>query len=223
MEQPPIEILIVDDDAALLGIMEESLGRGTNYALHALSRAPEALRRVQEHHHDIIVTDYSLGDASIDGLTILRRALELRPTVLGIIVTAYASLEMSLEAIHLGAYDFLTKPFQIDELVLTVRNAAERVDLVRENVCLRNEVERLAKSMRLIQSDHEDLMSQLGSLKDRSAQHVSPAAVKFAPRPGMSQQAQAYLKIAETIGERLERENRRLQEILEPPSGVRRR
>lgn len=207
----PCRILVVDDDVALLRVIETSLNISGRYEIQAVNAAAEAMKLVESGDFDLVVSDYSLGDASINGLDILKSATTRDPGILGIIITAFASLEISLEAIHLGAYDFLTKPFQIDELNLTVRNAAERVRLSRENERLREEVAELAQSLREVAADHQALMEQLESLRNRPAPMAGPPAPGSALAADLQPRVNAYLKMARTVGEKLDRENSRLE------------
>ena len=213
IDSPAVKILVIDDDAALLGVMEIGLKIGEDYTVAGTTDGREALEWIEKESFDIVVTDYSLGENSPNGLEILKRALDHDASILGIIVTAYASLEISLKAIRLGAYDFLTKPFQLDELQLAVRNAADRVRLTHENQHLRGQVAELAESLRGIKEDHRDLMNQLHAMKDRSSYQVAVAGMSPRARSDSNLQVQAYLRIGETIGEQLERENRRLETL----------
>jgi DNA-binding NtrC family response regulator len=210
----PVQILIIDDDAALLSVMEAALVDCVERAeVHATPDGAEALELIDTGRFDLVVADHNLGDPRIDGIRLLRRLHDRFPDKLGIIVTAYASLEISIEAIHLGAYDFLTKPFQVEELRLAVRNAIERIRLTRENQELRAQATEMALSMQRLQMDYRDLMTQLQALKDRSPQWVSAGPAGPTLRSGQNKQIQAYLKVGKHIGEQLDSENRRLARL----------
>ena len=218
MEKTTIEILLVDDDVPLLGVMEEILADHSDYVVHGTHRAVEALDWACHRDFDLVVTDYSLEHASIDGLEILKQAMIRRPATLGVIVTAFASLEISLKALRMGAYDFLTKPFQMDELELAVRNAVGRIRLEWENEYLREQVSVLAASLRGIGRDHADLMRQLEAqsqpLEAQSQPHDAATEGPITVLPAQSEgevMTQAYLRIGATMGDKLDRELHRLE------------
>jgi DNA-binding NtrC family response regulator len=206
-------VLVVDDDLLLLGMMEEALRGREGLDVRAAATFEAAVASLETERFDIVVTDYSLGDPSLTGLEVLRRARRLHPELLGIIVTAYASLEVSLEAIRLGAYNFLTKPFQVDELLLAVRNAADRVRLSAENAHLRAQVAQLAESLRRVGADHADLMAQLKALGANAGALIDFDEAGPVRRRDVTSKIQTYLAVGETIGERLDRENRRLETL----------
>lgn len=213
MPIPPVQILVVDDDAVLLGVLEESLKGGGEYEVHTAGTAAEAEARLASRAFDIVVSDYALGDAGRNGLTLLRRARELHPSTLGILITAFASLEISLDAIHLGAYDLLTKPFQLEELLVTVRNASERVRLERENERLRVQVADLADSLLRIGDAHADLLNRLRALIECSPQLVTLTPGGGLSRSNLGPQVETYLQLGQLIAEQLEHENQRLERL----------
>lgn len=215
MTHEAIQILLVDDDVELLAVMEVCLRDAMENSVRATTQAGEAVDLLANQRFDLVITDYSLGDPEINGLDILRRSGELQPDALGIIVTAYASLEISLDAIRLGAYDFLTKPFQLEEFRLAVRNAAERVTLNRENLDLRSRIEQLAESAGRLKTDQDALVEQL-RLLDEEGFNASIAALPGGPSDGAPiSPARAYRRMAETLGEQIERHRRRIEELFE--------
>src|SRR5216684_1340393 len=86
-----------------------------------------------------VITDLRMP--KVDGLQVLRAAKEISPDIAVIVVTAVASTETAVEAMKLGAYDYITKPFKLDEVSLIVRNALERKRLRDENLYLRKQLE----------------------------------------------------------------------------------
>jgi DNA-binding NtrC family response regulator len=84
---------------------------------------------MEEQEFDVALVDLRLGD--IDGVEVLKNLKVRRPECMGIILTGYASLESAVEAIRQGAYDYLVKPCNLEELKLTVRGAAERMAVTR--------------------------------------------------------------------------------------------
>lgn len=214
MDEAKTRILVIDDDVALLGVMETSLQMKPEYAVEVTNNAANALRLIGEQRYDVVVSDYSLGDPEINGLEILRVAKSRYEACQCIIITAYASLEISLEAIRLGAYDFLTKPFQLDELSLTVGNAAEKVRLNKENGELQLHIGEMADSLRQMREDHAGLMNELDTLKELTRLWGAAGAIPNV-RLDTKSQVQAYIKVGATIGDQLEREQDRLKNLFE--------
>lgn len=220
-----IKILIVDDDPQLLAVLETGLGMQSNYAVQATSAAHDAIKRIESKSYDLIVTDYSLGDPDIDGLKILKTAHQLQPHCLVTIITAYASLEISIEAIHLGAYDFLTKPFQLDEFQLMVRNAAHHIQLDHENSQLREELSEMAMAMEAIEQQHADLLVNLRQWDDENrtgaasaysvANRIEEENVQDYRRRQLHSQISTYIRMGETIREQVARERQRIESMFQ--------
>lgn len=223
MARNPIKILVVDDDWALLGVLEAGLKIQPDYEITAVSSAAEALELIDSRHFDLVVTDYLLGEKEMTGLTILRAVRRKSEKTLVIIITAYASLEITLESIHWGAYDFLTKPFQLDELQLVIRNAAERIHLEQENESLRQQVEQLIRALDEMQQQQGDLMERLRHLNDENGapdsigSGTSPvaalagASVMELRRRRLRDQLSTYVRMGETIRDRLNRERENIE------------
>jgi DNA-binding NtrC family response regulator len=195
--------------------MESALGDLRGCSVRVVSSIAEAASAMERETFDVLVTDLAFRDETMNGLGLMKAARARNPESLGIMITAFASLDISLKAIRLGAYDFLTKPFQVDELQLTVGNACERVRLTRENAQLRRQVAELAASLQDIRKDHEEQMLGLERLQERSAQVI---AVGPTPRHGALGPVQAYLKAGQHISERLQRETDRLERLSNKPA-----
>jgi DNA-binding NtrC family response regulator len=129
-------ILVVDDDAHLRRVMEFTLSE-RGHAVVAVGSGAEAVRRLDEGF-DLIVTDVRLGDHS--GLDILAEAKARTPHTAVIVVTAYGAIQDAVRAMKLGAHDYLTKPFDLEALALTVEKALRFRALAEENLRLRAEL-----------------------------------------------------------------------------------
>ena len=133
----PETILIVDDEAPLReGIVSYLTQEG--YSLQQASSGEEALALVRETPFDILITDLKLP--GIEGTTVLQEALALYPELIGIIVTGYGTIEGAVQAMKIGAYDYISKPFQLMEVSLLVRQALERRRLRQENAYLKTQL-----------------------------------------------------------------------------------
>jgi two-component system response regulator AtoC len=130
---PNARILVVDDEQLIRWSLLERL-RADGYEVFESENGREALERVREGV-DLVLLDYKLPD--MDGVTVLRRIKEHDPDVLVILLTAYATVETAVEAMKIGAYHFANKPFNLDDVALTVRKALETTRLRREVRMLR--------------------------------------------------------------------------------------
>lgn len=128
-DPPQVSILIIDDERDLRDGCERVLVR---YGCRVSKAADGAagLAAMQDDPAEIVLLDLKMP--GMDGLEVLRRLRESHPQVLVIVITGYATVETAIEAMKLGAYDFLPKPFQPDQLRLTVGRAVERLTLSRQ-------------------------------------------------------------------------------------------
>lgn len=125
---PARRILIIDDDELVLRSCERVLG-GEGYELKTAMRGDVALQLLQEEDFDVVLTDLRLPD--ISGMDILKELKSRSPDTEVIIMTAFGTIEKAVEAVKLGAYDFITKPFEtVERLILSVNKAIERRNLI---------------------------------------------------------------------------------------------
>jgi len=130
------KILIVDDERSMRDVLSIMLRRA-GYGVTAASDGEEAIAHIDKELFDLVITDLKMPKAG--GLDVLRAVKESSPESVVLIITAFASTESAVEAMKLGAYDYLTKPFQVDEVQLIVRNALEKRRLSTENMLLKRE------------------------------------------------------------------------------------
>ena len=123
-------ILIVDDEKNYLVILEALLAP-EGYEIITEDNALNALRLVRETDLDLVITDVKMP--GIDGMELLEEAKEKNPELPVIIMTAYGTIEMAVEAMKKRAYDYITKPFRNEELKLTIKKALEVYRLKKEN------------------------------------------------------------------------------------------
>ncbi len=131
------KILIVDDERSMQDVLSIMLKRA-GYGVTVASDGEEAIGHVKKEIFDLVITDLKMP--KVGGLEVLRAVKEVSPDTVVLVITAFASTESAVEAMKLGAYDYLTKPFQIDEVQLIIRNALEKRRLTTENMLLKREI-----------------------------------------------------------------------------------
>ena len=130
-------VLVVDDEENLRLVLETLLRRH-GYAVKAVPSAEEALTAIEAFAPDFVLADVRMGGMS--GIELTRELAARGSSVTVIVMSAYGSIELALEAMKAGAYDYVAKPFKQDEVLLALRKAEERESLRRENKALREQV-----------------------------------------------------------------------------------
>lgn len=143
-------ILLVEDEKAQRDIVSTILC-GEGYEVTALPNLKEGLRAFQEGCFDAILTDLKLPDG--DGIDLLRIAVRERPALSVVIMTAHGTVDTAVEAMKLGAFDYLTKPLERDELLVVVKNAVEKTKLLQENRRLKEQLGEQFRIDNIIGSD----------------------------------------------------------------------
>ncbi len=142
-------ILIIDDDTSLRRVLEYNL-QEAGYAVAAAASGEEGLRLFDEVAPALVITDMKMP--GMDGMQVLKAVKERSPETLVIIVTAFGTVDIAVEAMKSGAHDYITKPFNRDELRLTVAKALRFTGLAAENKRLKSEL-----------SDRSDFRTMVGS------------------------------------------------------------
>jgi len=136
------QILIVDDEEIICSILARRLTR-EGYACVTANNGREALQYFYKHPFSLIISDIKMPE--MDGLTLLKRVKAANPKMMVIMVTAFPEIDLAVEAVHLGAYDFIIKPADLDLVILSVRKALEKKRLEEEIVAYRSHLERLVE------------------------------------------------------------------------------
>lgn len=134
---PETRILIVDDDSSGREALELLL-RTSGYSLQTAPDAATARKLIDESPFQLILCDLNLPD--MDGISILRHSRTVSPTTEVIMVTGYASAESAVRAMKEGAFDYITKPINFDELKIVISKALEKQQLLSENIYLRKQL-----------------------------------------------------------------------------------
>jgi two-component system, NtrC family, response regulator AtoC len=138
MPENTTHLLIVEDESPLREALAERLAE-TGFAVDQAESGERAIERLTDFAYDIVITDLRLP--GVGGTTVLEAALERYPDIAVIVVTGYGTVKDAVDAIKRGAHDFVTKPFQFEELRLAIDGALEKRRLKSENAYLRSQLE----------------------------------------------------------------------------------
>ena len=133
------KILVIDDSPEIVNLFSEFL-RTEGYEVDTAEDGARGISLIERNSYDLIVTDLKMPDT--DGMEVLKYIREHSPDTLCIILTGYGTVKNAVEAIKMGAYDYLTKPVKMDEILVTFQRAFEYRDLKRENLHLRNQLKK---------------------------------------------------------------------------------
>jgi len=119
----PDRILVVDDEPNMLRLLKTILMDKTGYEVTTTNNPLEVSKLLQEDHYDLVVTDLKMP--LVDGIDLIGIVKNIEPTIPIIVITAYGTIETAEEAIQKGAYDFITKPFRKETILITIKRALE--------------------------------------------------------------------------------------------------
>jgi DNA-binding NtrC family response regulator len=134
----PIKILVVDDEASVREMIRKGLSQIGGFHVETAQNGVEANEKIEKEIFDLVLTDLKMPE--MDGLELLKNIKGTRPEVMVILMTAYGSIETAVEAMKMGADDYITKPFNIDHLLLRISKVQKESLLLKENRLLRMEV-----------------------------------------------------------------------------------
>lgn len=134
-------ILIVDDEPDFLRGLSRSIPKEIECSILTATKADSALSIVEGRHVDLVLTDVRMPDK--DGIELLQEIKSRDPWITVIIMTGYGTIDIAVEAIRKGAYDFVQKPFKPDHIHRLIRKALEHNSLIRENLRLKNRLNHL--------------------------------------------------------------------------------
>jgi DNA-binding NtrC family response regulator len=140
-------VLLLDDDAGLREVLSFAL-REQGHDVQAAADGERGISLVPTFRPEVIVTDLKMP--RMDGIEVMRRAHAIDPNIPVIVLTAFGSIEDAVEAMKMGAYDYLTKPYNRDELRLAIETALERRNLVLENTELRHRLRERSREVTIV-------------------------------------------------------------------------
>jgi len=133
------KLLVIDDDYSILNFFKR-LFKGTSYNVHYYKKSVEAMQHIGRENFDCIITDLKIDNYG--GLDILKYAKDKDPLTEVILITGYGTIESAVQAMQLGAYDYLTKPLDVDKTRITIERAIERRNLRNTISVLKKKVDK---------------------------------------------------------------------------------
>lgn len=117
------KILVVDDEPNMLRLLKTILMDKTGYEVNTTNNPLEVSKIIQEDHYDLVITDLKMP--LVDGIDLIGIVKKIDASMPIIVITAYGTIETAEEAIQKGAYDFITKPFRKETILITIKRALE--------------------------------------------------------------------------------------------------
>jgi len=130
-------ILVIDDEQSMRDFLSIMLKK-EGYEVVAAENGEHALKAIHAEIYDLVITDVKMP--KVDGIEVLRTVKEVSPETVVIVITAFATTDTAVQAMKLGAYDYITKPFKVDEIKLIIQKALEKHHLRKENILLKREI-----------------------------------------------------------------------------------
>lgn len=155
------KLLIVDDEKIALKNLEHIL-KNEGYEIATTQSGQNALKLIEEQFFDVVLSDLRME--KVDGMQILKRAKVTHPDCEVIIITGCATLESAVDAMKLGAFHYITKPFKLDEVRRVVHEAQEKVRLKNENSLLREQIENFQGRVKII-TQSQVMLDLLGTAR----------------------------------------------------------
>lgn len=134
---PLNRILVIDDEPVILTNCAKILTQA-GYTVETALNAKQGLEKLKGRVFDVLIVDLKLPD--MNGIEVIKLAGQIRSEIITIMITGYSTVATAVEAMKIGAYDYIPKPFTKDELLIVVNKAVEKLELIRENRSLRQEL-----------------------------------------------------------------------------------
>lgn len=133
------KILVVDDEPDVLRLFRRML-KPEGFFVEGVNSGEAAIERIKKNNFDLVITDLKMP--GMDGIEVLKTVKKIVPNLNVIVITAYGSIETAVEAMKEGAFDYITKPFHTDEILVTINKALEMNRILKENIYLHQELEK---------------------------------------------------------------------------------
>ncbi|MBI5403649.1 MAG: sigma-54-dependent Fis family transcriptional regulator [Ignavibacteriae bacterium] len=174
-------IIIVDDESSSRAILKKIIS-DAGYSVTLASGGEEALKKISASRFDVMLTDLNMP--LMNGIELTEKVLQIEPDMIVILITAYGSIRTAVEAIRLGAFDFLSKPVNKDELLLIISRGIEKATLLKENLLLSRELKR-TKNVPVLISDNDKMKGIMENAKQIA---LADSAILITGEPGTEKQ-----------------------------------
>jgi DNA-binding NtrC family response regulator len=160
-----MKILIADDDKNLRMVLKNELA-DAGFDVSEASNGKKTIEMLKKDEYDVLILDLNMP--GLNGIDVLKKTKKLDIATEAIILTAHATVSTAVEAMKHGAYDFITKPFQMDELIAIIEKAFEKKSLVRENLLLKSHIKRQSTAQGII-TKNPRMLELLETIKKASS------------------------------------------------------
>ena len=166
-------IMVIDDEESMCRFMQIMLQK-EGYDVTSTVSSKEALEEMKSKDYDLVIADLMMPE--MNGLELLSRAKSIHPDINFIVMTAYASVDTAIEALKKGAFDYITKPFKVDEIKIAIKKSLTQKRITEENVNLKRQLKKEYGLQSLIGNSPE--MFQLKKLVERIADTDSTVLIR---------------------------------------------
>ncbi len=132
-------ILVIDDERSIRNTLKEILGY-EKYQVDACENGEQGLEKIKENEYDIVLCDIKMP--GMDGIEVLEKITELKPDIPIVMISGHGNIDTAVESIKKGAFDFIEKPLDLNRLLITIRNATDKSNLISETKVLRKKVDK---------------------------------------------------------------------------------
>ncbi|MFH0930927.1 MAG: sigma-54 dependent transcriptional regulator [Candidatus Zixiibacteriota bacterium] len=167
------KIMVIDDEESMCRFMQIMLQK-EGYEVTSTVSSKEALEEIKNKNYDLVIADLMMPE--MNGLELLSRAKSISPNINFIVMTAYASVDTAIEALKKGAFDYITKPFKVDEIKIAIKKSLEQKKIAEENVNLKRQLKKEFGLHNLIGNSPEII--QLKKLVERVAETDSTVLIQ---------------------------------------------
>jgi len=167
-DKSDVRILVVDDEDYMREIVRRAL-EDAEFQVEEAADGAAAIGMIRQYPYDVIITDLRLP--GVPGEKILQEALSIFPETIVIIMTGFGNIQTAVEAIRMGAYDYLPKPFQLDEMVMRVEKGLKERQLEQENTQLRSELQGKYQGANIVgnSSPMQQIYRMIGMVADKTS------------------------------------------------------
>jgi len=169
VEKSEFKILVAEDDAMVRDVIVKFL-TDEGYSVIVANDGLAAIRYLRLEDIKLVLTDLRMPGA--DGMEVLRTALKINPKIAVVLVTAYGTLDTALEAMKEGAYDYIVKPFVMQQLLLVVRNAFNLANLIEENEELSRQLKETYRTLEVLRGVDSERSKVVDELKDSKGTEI---------------------------------------------------